>query len=609
MKRIVLHALLMVCCVLSMSQQPFGLSAQTIVPSGRVSDAAWNATGDGAEADVIVNVAGYPDLSAARDLPTKQAKTRFVYEVLTTYVARAQASLQRELTRRGIRHTVLWLNNSIAIQGADRGLLDWLARRSDIAKVNLDGISRGVESNAHDAVGAVDRAPVVAALWNLTMVRAPETWALGYTGQGIVVADLDTGVMWDHAALKPAYRGWNGISVTHDYNWYDAVAQSSAAIDPHGHGTHTVGTMVGDDGAGNQVGVAPGAEWIGCRNMDSTGYGSVSRYISCFQFALAPTKTDGSDPDPDAAADITSNSWSCAVGKELGCDDPTALITATQALRDAGIMVVSAAGNSGSACSTVREAPGMLSQSFTIGAVDSGESVASFSSRGPSTAGNGIKPDVAAPGVNITSSITSGGYGASSGTSMATPHVAGVIALLWSALPGLRGEVDETEALLRRTAKPITTTESCGGIQAGSTPNNTYGHGLIDACAAIAEASRGKLNDTGALTTAPGEVVTVSLSLRNYTMYTRTNVVVTATIPATTTVSVLIPPGEVVGNKLTWVVPSIAPLSAVSVSVVLSATQGGWVSLSDRGVTYTDSISAQFICSLTKQAWLPIVSR
>lgn len=114
--------------------------------------------------------------------------------------------------------------------------------------------------------------------WNLQLVGADQVWALGATGQGVVIGGQDTGYDWDHPALIEQYRGWDGLSADHNYNWHDAIhsnsgfndcgADSPEPCDDNRHGTHTMGTMVGDDGAGNQVGMAPGAEWIGCRNMD-----------------------------------------------------------------------------------------------------------------------------------------------------------------------------------------------------------------------------------------------------------------------------------------------------------------------------------------------------
>ncbi|MFN4294983.1 MAG: S8 family serine peptidase, partial [Thermoflexales bacterium] len=403
-------------------------------PPPGISARAWAATAvRGAVADVIVTLPGYPDLSPARALRTKREKTRFVVQALRAHAERAQARLRAELAARGLDFSPLWITNQIIVRRVDRPTLRWLGTQSDVIRVDLDEQTRGLDNQAEHrrlksrAALTAPHSPTTVE-WGVQRVNAPQVWAMGYTGQGIVVANLDTGVRWDHEALKPHYRGWDGVTADHNYNWFDAAPEgsdppSSTPQDVNGHGTHTTGTAVGDDGMGNQIGVAPGAKWIACRNMAGlSGIGSVARYIACFQFALAPTDVNGNSPDPDRSADITSNSWACdpAYG-EIGCDVPTALVTATQALRDAGIMVIASAGNSGSSCGTVRLAPATLDQAFTIGATDSSDAIAGFSSRGPSLLTGRIKPDVVAPGVGVRSarSYAPNSYGSLSGTSMA----------------------------------------------------------------------------------------------------------------------------------------------------------------------------------------------
>ena len=156
--------------------------------------------------------------------------------------------------------------------------------------------------------------------WNIIKVKAPDVWAMGFTGQGVVIGGQDTGYQWDHPALINQYRGWNGTSADHDYNWHDAIHEDAGGnpcgynspfpCDDYGHGTHTMGTMVGDDGGANQIGMAPGARWIGCRNMDN-GVGSPATYAECYQWFVAPTALDGSEPRPDLAPDVINNSWGC----------------------------------------------------------------------------------------------------------------------------------------------------------------------------------------------------------------------------------------------------------------------------------------------------------
>ncbi len=145
-------------------------------------------------------------------------------------------------------------------------------------------------------------------------------WAAGYTGQGAVIGGQDTGYDWDHPALKNQYRGWNGASADHDYNWHDAIhvtgsicgANSPEPCDDDDHGTHTMGTMVGDDGLGNQIGMAPGARWIGCRNMND-GVGTPATYTECYEWFIAPYPVGGTPDqgDPSKAPDVINNSWGC----------------------------------------------------------------------------------------------------------------------------------------------------------------------------------------------------------------------------------------------------------------------------------------------------------
>jgi subtilisin family serine protease len=156
----------------------------------------------------------------------------------------------------------------------------------------------------------------------------------------------------------------------------------------------------------------------------------------------------------------------------------------------AGIFISVAAGNEGNACSTVATVPGFYEASFSVGAVSSTDTIAAFSSRGPVTAdgSNRVKPDIVAPGVSIRSSVPGDGYARFSGTSMATPHVSGAVALLWSAAPWLAGHVPETEELLRATAVRLTSDQECGGISGSAIPNPIFGWGRLDIAAAVSAA-------------------------------------------------------------------------------------------------------------------------
>jgi serine protease AprX len=449
-------------------------------------------TVNGQQAEFFVVLADQADLSPASHLPTKTAKGRFVFETLRDKAQTTQASILQWLRERNIEHQSFYIVNAILVKGT-REIAEALAARTDVARVEGNPLIY----NNFPHPDPAEQAPATSGGRPATIepgiqyTHAPDVWGLGFTGQGIVVAGADTGVRWTHNALKPHYRGWDGQNADHDYNWHDSIHDSVGnpcgndspfPCDDFFHGTHTIGTAIGDDGAGNQIGMAPGAKWIACRNMDQNA-GTPARYIECMQWFLAPTQIGGGNPDPTKAPDITNNSWECPPSE--GCSANT-LQAAVEAQAAAGIMMVSAAQNAGPGCSTVQNPPGIYEATFSAGALNTGtDSIASFSSRGPVTAdgSNRIKPDITAPGTNTRSATNSGDsdYTTASGTSMATPHIAGAMALLWSAIPSLQNQIDASRTAINDAAHFISDT-SCG--DAGP-PNNVYGWGRVDILAAV----------------------------------------------------------------------------------------------------------------------------
>jgi subtilisin family serine protease len=478
--------LLIIALFLAGSSDPLPVAS---APAWQSKVDPWvTTTAAGGETEFLIYLSEQADLSEAAALPTKLEKGQYVYEELTRVAQRTQGPIVAALQAAGVEYRPYWVANLIWVRG-DQRLVQSLAERPDVAhlyanpRVALDEPVTDARDFAVHAPQAVE--------WNILKVNADDVWAAGFTGQGAVVGGQDTGYDWDHPALINQYRGWNGASADHNYNWHDAIHTGTNSIclpnsptpcDDNSHGTHTMGTMVGDDGAGNQIGMAPGARWIGCRNMDR-GVGTPDTYIECYEWFIAPTNLNGENERPDLAPDVIDNSWSCPISE--GCTDPDVLRVVVENVRAAGILTAHSAGNSGSACSTINTPAAIYDASFTVGSTDSTDTIAGNSSRGPVTIDGSyrLKPDVSAPGVGVRSALPGTGYGYKSGTSMAAPHVAGLVALLVSAQPTLRGQVDEIENIIRFSAVPLTTTQNCT-IPGTQVPNNTYGWGRIDAWAA-----------------------------------------------------------------------------------------------------------------------------
>jgi len=439
------------------------------------------------EAEVLIVLDEQADLRQATSLHGKRARGRFVVGRLQETARRSQGPVLDALRERGVEHRAFWVANVIWAR-ADHKALEELARRPEVMRVLANPEVRLDPGAGPDPAAAVDGVRAVEP--SIAHVGAPDLWAAGFRGQDVVVAGQDTGYDWDHPALIEQYRGWDGDTAVHDYSWHDAIhsgggvcgPDSTEPCDDHGHGTHTMGTMVGDDGADHQIGVAPGARWIGCRNMDE-GAGTPATYIECFEFFIAPTDLADENPRPDLAPDVVNNSWACDASE--GCTDPGILQTVVESTRAAGILVVASAGNAGPGCWTVANPPAIYDASLTVGSTDNSDYISFLSSRGPVTVDGSdrLKPDLVAPGESIISASPGGGYVSKSGTSMSGPHVAGVAALVISAAPCLAGDVDAIEEHLRLTAVPRTTTVMCGDVPGSEIPNNTYGHGAVRAVA------------------------------------------------------------------------------------------------------------------------------
>ncbi|MFF3322379.1 S8 family serine peptidase [Streptomyces sp. NPDC002889] len=444
-------------------------------PAERKIEPELRAQLDDGKAAFWVYLDSAADLDAAGRQKSRAGKAEAVYRAKTEHAARTQSELIKALDGVKAEYTSYWIVNAVRVVGTEK-LAGSLAQRPEVARIDADDKVSIPKPAAGDREAAAD-----AVEWNIDRIKAPQVWEqLGVRGEGIVVANIDSGVDHQHPAVRQQYRGLGaGGAYDHNYNWFDpgGICASAAPCDNNDHGTHTMGTMVGDDGGANKIGVAPGAKWIAAKGCETSSCSEAS-LLASGQWIVAPTDLGGQNPRPDLAPHIVNNSWGSSVH-----DDWYQQIV--DAWRAAGIFPAFSNGNSGPACAT-SGSPGDYAASYSSGAFDINNAIASFSSRGAGPGGT-VKPNIAAPGVNVRSSVRNGGYGSFSGTSMASPHTAATVALMWSAAPALEGDVAQTEALLDGTAVDTDNT-SCGGTAAD---NNVFGEGRLDALAAVRAAPRG----------------------------------------------------------------------------------------------------------------------
>ena len=479
----------------------------TLVGGPLVVDAELDARlADGQTGDFYVWLRERADLTPAYRMADRDARRIWVYQTLRDTAERSQVELRRLLDGLGYSYEVVWLNNSILVHDGDSGLVARLSERSDVYRL------RGVYSQMSipdagqrlviDAPAATQAGSDPS--WSVRIIEADRVWeALGFDGAGAVVANIDTGVQYTHPALVDNYRGNLGSGLfDHSYNWFAptisatnpaqcGIAYDSALepCDSNGHGSHTMGTMVGGDGSGPfdmDIGVAPGAEWMACMGCDDYYPGGAETcndlaLTRCAEWVMAPTEatsyTVGLVGDPTKAPDVVNNSW----GDDGGDDWYYSYV---QAWRAADIIPVFSAGNSGPACGTLGS-PGDMDNVIGVGGTDDQNRNYSYSSRGPGL-GTGVfplqKPDVAAPGESVISSVPDDTYAIYSGTSMAAPHAAGLVALLRGIDPSLSfGEIYDllTTTAFQELSIKNGDLDGCGLYPAY--PNYVFGYGRIDA--------------------------------------------------------------------------------------------------------------------------------
>lgn len=443
----------------------------------------------GGAADFVIRLTDRADLSAAAATRDWAERGRVVVDALRRTAERSQRAIRDRLDAAGVGYQSFWITNAIVVRHAPVALAQTLA--ADPAVADLREVP---EYEVPDEQPRQVAARATAAVeWGIANIGADRVWSeLDARGNGLVIGSIDTGVQHDHPALVGAYRGTlPGGGFDHNHNWFDpsAVCPEPAPCDNIGHGTHTMGTMAGGDGPGGAIGVAPGARWITAKGCEDEERGcTLPALLASGQWMLAPTDLNGQDPRTDLRPNVVNNSWG---DQNRGVEDPfyDDIVNAWNA---SGIFAVFSNGNDGRAGCDTSASPADGPAAYAVGAYDSAGVIGDFSSRGPGGPGM-LKPDIAAPGVNIVSAFPDNRYAAANGTSMAAPHVAGTVALLWSAAPSLVGDIDGTRELLDQSAVDVEDL-SCGGT---AERNNVFGEGRLNAFAAVQAAPTGS---TGVLT-------------------------------------------------------------------------------------------------------------
>jgi bacillopeptidase F len=441
---------------------------------GRDLERRMAAHGSHADTAVIIRFAGSIDVEpfAVTDRRTRNNRLMLALKAQT---ARHRADVEPLLVSLGAeRIKDLWIVDGLAVT-LPAVAVKQLATRDDIRTIDLDSLVQGgrpqrlpaararpsgpaaLESALHES--RTSDAPVGAAEWNIAAVHAPELWALGHTGRRVVVATMDTGADVTHPDLRRSYRGGS-------HAWFDPHGEEATPYDQLGHGTQALGVIVGRRGAG----VSPDARWIASRLYDNNGRASMSDIHRVFQWLMDP---DG-DPATLDAPDVVNASWTLSGRAAGSCIAEFA--QDIRMLKNAGIAVVFAAGNDGPAAGT-SSSPGNNPGVLAVGAVDRDLEISRQTSRGPSSCDGSVFPRIVAPGIDVrTTDLSYGGqwsYTTVSGSSLAAPHVAGVVALLAGAFPS--ASVLEIESAIMRSAHDLGADGQDGG----------HGRRLVDALAAF----------------------------------------------------------------------------------------------------------------------------
>jgi len=391
---------------------------------------------------VIVTLKEQADLSLFSGA-TLQAVTQALQDTADLSQKKVLALLNTSQRSAEVEEIIpFWIFNGFSIRTTPQ-VIEELAAHPDVLSISPDQI-KIIPSN--NLTGSTYRD-------NISLIKAPEVWEHGWLGQGVVVASMDTGVDLNHPDLTGKWRG--GAN-----SWYDPFGKHDVPTDLSGHGTMTMGVILGGDSSGSPIGVAPQAEWIAVKIFDDDGSSTATAVHLGFQWLLDPDN----DPQTDDAPHIVNDSWSFA---NPGCN--TEFLLDLQALYAAGILPVFAGGNFGPNEDT-SVSPANYPEAFAVGAVTNEDLILGLSSRGPSMCAEeeSIYPEIVAPGYDIFTSDLYGFYSTATGTSLAAPHITGSLALLLSAFPSM--SIEDQQSFL------VDNTVDLGELG----PDNVYGYGRVD---------------------------------------------------------------------------------------------------------------------------------
>lgn len=457
----------------------------------QIEQAVLDALTEDSQTDYIIVMADQANLEAAYQIEDWVERGQYVVDALKATARESQKDVLAVLDEQGAKYESFFAGNEIYVYGGTRSSLNAVQALGDEVSeirapvtITVGGQSNLVTFQDAIAAGSADAALPQSEIdatttWGLTDVQAPAFWSTyGVSGENIIVANIDTGVQYNHPALLSAYRCQSDPDSLDCWKDATSVCTGGVPCDDNGHGTHTMGTMVASNSAALSytAGMAPGATWIACKACAGRSC-SDNALLACADWILAPNGNAANRPH------IVNNSWG-GPGNDGWFRDKVI------AWRASGIFPAFSAGNEGAddygnlVCSSLGS-PGDYPESFATASHDSNGIVSDFSSRGLGAFGNSPynKPNISAPGGSVTSSYPGSSWASMSGTSMASPHTAGAVALLWSCAPQLRGQIDQTFQILQNAAADTPGDTACG-VSPVSGADYAYGYGYLDVMAA-----------------------------------------------------------------------------------------------------------------------------